>query len=648
MRADLLALTPESLALFSNVGLVKRAQKEVDSGAGPTLDEDASGTVVATSKDGATTRLLPATPLRATSCSCGAAGACRHRIAAVLAYQRLHGVAPSAGAGAAASASGAAQSGAAHVSAPWDPGAIDDAALRAACGDLAFGRAEAALSASLLVELAPGAIPVARLPIATVQFPVPNDLAHARCDCALGHGCEHVALAVWAFRKAAGGTSVELGAAPAPVDAGCLGAVLAELEGVLASGLAEHGSGEALARARVTADRAGFVWLVDAIEDLERQRDAWERRSARFSGRVAARLAAEIGARARAASAPAEARPRLPARFVLGADEPRQTLTAELRLTPLGVRLDSDGDRRFATVVFADRDNKHALVLKKEWPAPPSGKPKDGFDLGELYASSRLTLAALTRADLVARGALRRANGEIDLGSARGLKSSALPGEVAWADLPAPLQIRDLRAFEDALRAAPPAFLAPRRAGADVHVIGVSAVRGVVYRRGEQTLSAELVDPSGGSFLLRVQHRSVSPGAIDATAAALARGPRFVAGELTLGRSGFVLSPLAILGERLVVPDLEKPRAIELPPADPSALTEADDPLDAPLSALDALVERAAQKGVLAIAEREREQAARGLDEVGLARVAAAVRRATTPRAVLDLAIVCACFERAR
>jgi hypothetical protein len=415
MRADLLALTPESLALFSNAGLVKRAQKEVDSGAGPTLDEDASGTVVATSKDG---RPHPGDP------PARCARRLPHDRRGAMA-QRLTASRP-----ARAQKRHVGASGAAHVSAPWDPGAIDDAALRAACGDLAFGRAEAALSASLLVELAPGAIPVARLPIATVQFPVPNDLAHARCDCALGHGCEHVALAVWAFRKAAGGTSVELGAAPAPVDAGCLGAVLAELEGVLASGLAEHGSGEALARARVTADRAGFVWLVDAIEDLERQRDAWERRSARFSGRVAARLAAEIGARARAASAPAEARPRLPARFVLGADEPRQTLTAELRLTPLGVRLDSDGDRRFATVVLPTETA--ALFGSAE-------QPGDGFEL---------------RVDRLHRGA----RPPHQQGSRSARPQSGLPARSGG--LPA-AQIA-ICAFLKTPRAAPPSVFAPR------------------------------------------------------------------------------------------------------------------------------------------------------------------------------------------
>ena len=35
IRADLLALTPEALVRLANVGLVKRAQKEIDGGVVP-------------------------------------------------------------------------------------------------------------------------------------------------------------------------------------------------------------------------------------------------------------------------------------------------------------------------------------------------------------------------------------------------------------------------------------------------------------------------------------------------------------------------------------------------------------------------------------------------------------------------------------
>ena len=38
-RKDLLALTPEAVAALANLGLVKRAQREIAEGNGPVLEE---------------------------------------------------------------------------------------------------------------------------------------------------------------------------------------------------------------------------------------------------------------------------------------------------------------------------------------------------------------------------------------------------------------------------------------------------------------------------------------------------------------------------------------------------------------------------------------------------------------------------------
>ena len=81
--------------LFAALQL-KRARKETAEGRGATADELADGTVVAVFPDGATTRLAAGTPLKAASCTCGAATMCRHRVGLVLAYQqRFGGVADS-------------------------------------------------------------------------------------------------------------------------------------------------------------------------------------------------------------------------------------------------------------------------------------------------------------------------------------------------------------------------------------------------------------------------------------------------------------------------------------------------------------------------------------------------------------------------
>ena len=611
MRPDLLALTPESLTLLSNAGLVKRAQKELAAGTGPTIDETADGTVTAVSRDGATTRLTRDTPLKATSCTCGSSTVCRHRIAAVLAYQALHAAAAPAGA--------------------WDPGELTDDAIVAICGADAVERARKALRASFVVTTKPGSVPVAALPASTVHFLAPRDLASAKCDCAKGHACEHVVLAVWAFRRCAEGGVVELGTPDDERTAGAVARVEAALRAIVTRGFADGAIGEELRVARATADGAGLVWIADALEDLERQKEAYDRQSALFSTRRCALLVAELAARLRAASRS----DRLPPRWILGSDEPRETQIEQVRLIALGARLVADEERRIAEVYFAEPDSRSVLVLRRSWTFAPPEPAKNGPELGALYASSKLSLAALARGELITRAARRRANGEIDLSAARGMKTSLLPSATAWDELPAPILVRDLASHEAAERQRPPALLRPRKIGDAVHVVAIARVLDVIERTAEQELLGDVEDAAGTRLVVRVQHRTVSPGAVDAARDALARGPRFISGELRRTARGWEIEPLAIVGERVVVPDLEKPRAIA--PARggvPASL----DALGSAVHEFGDLVDRGVHKGwgtvqpsVIPVALR--------LREAGMTRIASLLASSASER-LLDLAIV--------
>src|SRR5215469_10643884 len=89
-RTDLLGLSPEGLAALANVGLVKRAERELAAGKGPSLVELDGGTVVGTFPDGIVTRLEKGRRLADCPCSCAASGVCRHRVAVVLAYRAAY------------------------------------------------------------------------------------------------------------------------------------------------------------------------------------------------------------------------------------------------------------------------------------------------------------------------------------------------------------------------------------------------------------------------------------------------------------------------------------------------------------------------------------------------------------------------------
>lgn len=173
---------------------MKRAQRELAEGAGPKLHEDDGGTVIGTYDDGVVARLPKGTTLKDSPCTCGATGVCRHRIAVALAYASWHaelyaGTPPLL----------------AQAATGWSPSEIDDATFERALGAKLLERARAALRKGLVATVEHQAVPTAKLPSCTVRFLVPHDVAYARCDCAqAGGACEHLALAVWAFREVKG------------------------------------------------------------------------------------------------------------------------------------------------------------------------------------------------------------------------------------------------------------------------------------------------------------------------------------------------------------------------------------------------------------------------------------------------------------
>ncbi|NUP50307.1 MAG: hypothetical protein HOW97_23805, partial [Catenulispora sp.] len=348
-RADLLALTEDALVSLTNRGLYKRAAKEVAGGSGPTVEAD--GEVVrGTFPDGVVCAVPPG-GLEAAECSCGAAGACRHVVAVVLAYQ------------AAGPASGA---GAGEPPEAWSPGDFDDAALEALLGKRSMASARRRLAAGFLarvsVATAEEPVPWVELPNCSVRFLVPRDLAYARSDAR--DDKDAIALAVWAWRAwaeraaevgdrhfsvggpaagAAGtGAGAESGAdggatgsdsslpspspSPSAEGEGSAAAVVDPLKQVqelaadiFLTGVAHLGAGftPRLARVRRDLDRAGLRWPLLAADDLADQLAAHTERAARHRPELVADLLAELAARARAAGS-VRGQPRS---RVLGTDE---------------------------------------------------------------------------------------------------------------------------------------------------------------------------------------------------------------------------------------------------------------------------------------------------------------------------------------
>ncbi len=373
--------------------------------------------------------------------------------------------------------------------------------------------------------------------------------------------------------------------------------------------------------------RAGLTWPLTLLEDLEEALAAYRARSARYRAGRVTELLAELTARRRAVRGTGE----LPVPFVLGQGEALETRLDHLRLVSLGARIEADGRDREAEVVLADPDTAMVLVLRKRWTFPETEEPPDATGLAARRVASGAALGALAQGQMVTRAARRRANRSLVFGDARGGATSVTPQTGAWDVLPAPLRVTRIADLAAAWKTRPPRLLRPRVLAENVHVFAIESIAALAYAPGEQTLLATLLDADGEPLRLARPYRSVAPHALDHLAAALigAWGSvRFISGEVRRHLGGFVIDPLAVVCDRLVVPDLEKGTAERprLPLAGPSA----DLPVEAAAAEASGLIEEGVHQGLRRAApsypDRLRAGAAK-LEKAGLATAATRLRR---------------------
>ncbi len=596
-----MALTPEAVAALSNLGLVKRALKEIEQGKGPRLVEEPDGTVVGVFEDGVTTRLVPQKTLKDNPCSCPAVGVCRHRVAVALAYRGWQsslarapisvsdaasdtGAAPVPASGSASvSVSGSVSvsvSVAVAVSAPapdltWTPGALADDALRTLLGKRAFEDASTTRRRGLVVEIVRATVeqpvPTAKLPSCTVRFLVPHELAYARCDCQVGQGCTHVALSVWAFREADARDrarhtmAVELREAKerrGPAED--LAPMLALVRELAETGVVH--AREALAQRFVLAGeklaKAGYTWPATGLEDLASMLERYRARSARYHAADALALVTELAARARAASRePSALHPELPVRYVLGQGEAMETKLDHLRLVSLGARIDSDGRERSAEILLADPDTATVMVLARTWSFAEGEAMPEGPELGRRRVAGASTLAQLASGQVVTRVARRRASRALVIGQSAVGSTSVTPQTGDFSSLPKPLRVESLRELAQSLAAQPPRMLRPRVLAESVHAVRVSRIGRCGFDPGAQRLAAEAFDPEGVAFLISSPFRGAAPHALDVLGQALSGGMgevRWIAGGLAHDGHLFTLDPTLVVADRVVAPDVEE------------------------------------------------------------------------------------------
>ncbi|MCX4695555.1 hypothetical protein [Streptomyces sp. NBC_01408] len=662
IRADLLALDAGTLAELANRGLVKRAVKELDAGAGAMVSPDGDDTLHGRFPDGTRAALPPGAGLGQGTCTCGAPGICRHLLGLVLAYQRTAaapGPSPTTGAeGEAEEREAAVGEAAAGAAAAWSPGDLDDEALASAVGSRAVAAARRVLARGYTAQLhhptAEEPVAWAELPTCTVRFPVPapDGVGHAVTDAAGDRRGEMIVLAVWAFRAAVDDgpagplTQVDVGGSAARSSSGGpeLDTAAALLHDLLLDGAGHAGPVLATALRRVRdqlSDRA-LHWPAGTLTELVEQLDDHAARGARYRAERHALLITEFHARLRAARAATDAatgatdetgtarRSPLAVSQVLGSGERGDTALRRVRLTALGCRISGTPQDRTAEVFLAHGAAGTALVLRRRWELAEGQEPT-----GPELAARRLagsSLGAVARGNLVSDSASRTPARSVVIGGARLASTGVTPVGSAWEDLPEPLLLRDFAAHARALEQLPPFLVRPRIEADSVHVVEVHAVEEIGYDPAQQRLEARVRDARGAVATVSAAYNPYSPDSLDVLAGALDGGRgevRYLSAFVHGTGHGLSFDPIAVMtAEGVTVPDLAPA------PATGSVQVAAvrarpRDPLAGALEAALAALATAAGRGLRHLGEGARaelEEAAAALARTGLATSAARVR----------------------
>ncbi len=527
---------------------------------------------------------------------------------------------------------------------------IDDEMLARELGAAVLAVAQAARARGLMVavERPPRSEQptIVRLPTCTVTLRAPGQLQGARCDCAAAGQCAHLALAVWAAREAAtraatdavpsaGGRSGSFalsGAAPAAPVAPELLCSLEQLADAILERGAAHAEGrftQRFARLRTQAEAARMTWIVELLGELERLLERYAARSARYHEAELLRFLVELHARARAARQPRE----LPAAYVLGIGEAAETLLERVRLVSLGARVDVDGKVCRAEVYLADPAAGTVGVIRQSWSYPEDATPEKGPELAQRTVLPRLDLGTLAHGNIVSRAVRRRASCELLLATTTA-HTTLLPGSADFSALPPSLLVRRVSELHAQKAAAPPACLRPRLLTEGLIVFAVAEVESVSYAAAEQTAQAIVRDEEGEALVISIAHRAVAPYAVEAFAATLSRGARFVTGQVRWDGDEVSLDAIGVATDAaFVVLDLAPPTACDRLPT--RQLARLGSPLAAPLTAAARMLAEVAHHGLLRLPrdfEPRLQQAAQSCADAGLLTLAAKLRQLAQSR----------------
>jgi hypothetical protein len=528
-RPDLVALTPDDLAALANRGLVKRAQKECESGdLTAQWSETEDGTIEAKWTDGATCVLPGGKTLKEARCDCAAMELCRHLLRTVLAWQARQTVS--------------------EEKAPevWNPGRITDALIESQTTKTTRDRAKLLWSQGVLAEVLCAVKPSARFhsPGHTVRFPVPDDLRYAQCSCSDPAPCAHAVMAVQAFRLLPAEQNsgiVSEGPLDSPVEREPLDAATDCVRELFANGLATLNTAWRDRVRRIAAE--SLPWPAQILEELADDFDRYTARDAGFSPEDMLQRCGELLLRSDAILASCAP---VPQAFIRGLKADRDSELGSARFIGLGANVIEARGSTSVNVFLQEIDSGHTVTVTREFKEPPEMVKKPFHQLAQASSVKDASLASLAAGQLVTQGGKRTAAGRLVIGRARAVVN---PQNFAWEQLKAPLLAEDFTEITARLRLLPPACFRPRRSGGDFHVCPLQAIEAAHFDSSSNAIVALLIDASGQRA--RLVHPWTQRGQIgaDSLLAALQSGapPVFIAGQVRASTHGLIIHPTALI-----------------------------------------------------------------------------------------------------
>jgi hypothetical protein len=539
-RPDLLSLTPDDLAVLTNRGTVKRAQREVEA-AEVTVEWEATddGQVTANWSDAVVCEFPAGKTLHEAKCSCPAVELCRHLVRSVLAWQ-AHAVVLETVADAPAAAKAQ----------PWNPGDITDEQIGAHAVKGLFIKARQRWEEGALVECLIGVKPSARFYDLglSVRFPVPGDVRYAHCDCGQPAPCLHALLAVFAFRKLEQGKVAAL-VASGPVDNAQDEPLLVDAERValdlLTDGIGGIPRSEAdrWKRCATQLQAAGLVWLAGIVEDLLLERERYLGRDALFAPENVALLAGELLVRCDALRHATS----LPRGLAGGWKSNEKTEVGYSRWIGLGTMVTQTRKSVRLSAMLQEADTGSLGAVEREVSDPTDGKleAENFANLARVGMVKGAGIRALGSGQVLTESCRRTPDNRLTFGRARAQVSTQ---GFEWEKLRAPVLVEDFTELHSRLSLLPPRSLRPRRVGEDFHVLAVARNTEGKFDHATQTLTADLFDVNGQSITLRLPWTARGTTGFDRLTSALVENTTlFVSGSVTLTPAGLAILPAGVV-----------------------------------------------------------------------------------------------------